>query len=280
MIKCFLLEYAGAGQCRDSAGKLYGFDDLPPGAMFLQPVGPGGLACYHQPKCDAHLVVMCPSDPVYMWHVDGPSECAWRGNLSHRCWIRYGSPPDVTVTKGSCPGGAGSISTRPRGQPGRYHGFLYRGVLSDNLIGPACNPWDRLGQQPRPIPDRSDTPVAEIISLLKLSLGDNRVGVLVTANSATSAGDSIEQTSEGPLRLALSALDIVRSAGDSDEDVAEWFTLPNDLLEDVPPIVAISDKWSMPAVRNRVLQAARHFVEQASPKVFDRFLAENNRQET
>jgi hypothetical protein len=225
-------------------------------------------------------MVMCPGDPVYMWHIDGPAECVWRGDLSHRCWIRHGSPPDITVTKGSCPGGAGSISTRPRGEPGRYHGFLYRGVLSDNLIGPACNPCDRLAQQPLPIPDRSGISVVEIISVLELFLGKNRVSALVTANNTTSANDSNKQTAEGPLRLALAAFDIVRSAGDSNEDIAAWFTLPNDLLEDTPPIVAISDRWDMPAVRTRVLQAAQHFVEQASPEAFHRFLAENNEQET
>jgi len=273
MIECFLVDYAGGGYCRDSSGTLYTLDDLPVGAMFLQPVGRGELACYHLPKCDAHLVVMCPGNPVYMWHIDGPSGCSWFGDVSHRCWTRHGEPPSVTVTKGSCPGGAGSISTRPFGTSGRYHGFLYKGVLSDNLIGPSCNPADRATQERREIPNRANTPLDEVIALLGTHLGEHYFRTIVAANREQSA-DAGKGPAETALRLALSALDIIRSAGDSDEDVAQWFNIPNELLDcSAPPIIAIAHAWRTNGAPERIMQAARRFVEQASPESFDRFIA-------
>jgi len=60
------------------------------------------------------------------WHVDGQaSNCTRPGDRSHRCWVRHGTPPDLTVDKAgeTCSAGAGSI------QSGDYHGFLRQGFL-------------------------------------------------------------------------------------------------------------------------------------------------------
>ena len=69
------------------------------------------------------LVVICPDGTE--WTIDGTaSNCTRPGDHDHRCWPRYGEPPNVTVDKNAgptCSAGAGSILV-----PG-YHGFLRGG---------------------------------------------------------------------------------------------------------------------------------------------------------
>lgn len=96
------------------------------------------------------LVVICPDG--HEWTIDGRASnctepcsrcgqtyaihykarggqaCAGyraRDGGAHRCWVRHGTPPDVTVDKNglTCQAGAGSIQT-----PG-WHGFLRNGEL-------------------------------------------------------------------------------------------------------------------------------------------------------
>lgn len=75
------------------------------------------------------MVVRCPGN--FDWPIDGPaSNCTRRDDPNHRCWIRHGVPPALTVnkdTRGSkfttCSAGAGSIQV-----PG-WHGFLTDGEL-------------------------------------------------------------------------------------------------------------------------------------------------------
>lgn len=75
-------------------------------------------------KC---LVVNCPNG--HQWMIDGPaSNCTMKNDTgpygkAHRCWIRHGTPPLITVDKAgkTCAAGAGSI------QAGNYHGFLRNG---------------------------------------------------------------------------------------------------------------------------------------------------------
>jgi hypothetical protein len=60
------------------------------------------------------------------WHIDGQcSNCTMPNDLTHKCWIRHGVPPEVTVDKNghTCQAGAGSILA------GDYHGFLRGGYL-------------------------------------------------------------------------------------------------------------------------------------------------------
>lgn len=126
---------------------------LPPGAMYFadwygdapELLGPDGRA----------LVVMLPNGRE--WHVDGrasncDSPCASCGQpyhahypsaadarpfpctryqdaRPHKCWVRHGEPPNVTVDKNgvTCGAGAGSIASGEGAQ--HYHGFLRGGRL-------------------------------------------------------------------------------------------------------------------------------------------------------
>jgi hypothetical protein len=70
-----------------------------------------------------HLVVITPGG---FWDIDSrASNCTMKEDGLHRCWIRHGAPPNVTVDKRgfTCSAGAGSIA-----QEG-YHGFLRNGEL-------------------------------------------------------------------------------------------------------------------------------------------------------
>lgn len=61
------------------------------------------------------------------WNIDSrASNCTLKTDRLHRCWIRHGTPPNITVDKAgrSCAAGAGSI------QAGSYHGFLRNGQLT------------------------------------------------------------------------------------------------------------------------------------------------------
>lgn len=54
------------------------------------------------------------------------SNCTMPDDNEHRCWVRHGAPPEVTVDKNglTCGAGAGSIGI------GSYHGFLRAGCLT------------------------------------------------------------------------------------------------------------------------------------------------------
>jgi len=95
----------------------------PPGAMWfadwmedmLNYCGPDG-------KC------LCVMTPGGIWHIDSrASNCGLPEDNIHKCWVRHGDAPDITVDKAgnTCNAGAGSISL-----PG-YHGFLRAGKLVD-----------------------------------------------------------------------------------------------------------------------------------------------------
>lgn len=68
------------------------------------------------------LYAVCPNG--HPWNIDGrASNCGSPDDDVHRCWIRHGEPPEITVDKNgvTCTAGAGSI------QAGDYHGFLQNG---------------------------------------------------------------------------------------------------------------------------------------------------------
>lgn len=71
------------------------------------------------------LVVRLPNGND--WHIDGKaSNCTMPDDYpSHRCWVRHGEPPNITVDKNgrTCGAGAGSILSND------YHGFLRNGEL-------------------------------------------------------------------------------------------------------------------------------------------------------
>lgn len=81
---------------------------------------------------DGHcLTVRCPDGRD--WVIDSKaSNCTMpndRGpyDKAHRCWVRHGTPPLITVDKNgrTCGAGAGSIDTKHK-----YHGFLRDGVFT------------------------------------------------------------------------------------------------------------------------------------------------------
>lgn len=108
---------------RADTGELTTLHEAVPGAMWFAPwlsdcaewKGPDGQT----------LIVRCPPDG-HDWIVDGrASNCTLPDYKVHKCWVRHGSPPNITVDKNgvTCSAGAGSIQTRT------WHGFLRNGEL-------------------------------------------------------------------------------------------------------------------------------------------------------
>lgn len=83
-------------------------------------------SCVLHDKCDGrHLMAILPNGR--QWDIDGrASNCTMREDRLHRCWVRHGEPPNVTVDKDglTCAAGAGSI------QAGDYHGHLRDGSFT------------------------------------------------------------------------------------------------------------------------------------------------------
>jgi hypothetical protein len=105
---------------RADNGGLVRLRDAPPGAMwdarFSPWKGPDGRS----------LVVKCPNGGGD-WAIDSrASNCTMPDDSEHRCWVRHGEPPVITVDKDgkTCNAGGGSI------QAGDYHGFLRGGAFT------------------------------------------------------------------------------------------------------------------------------------------------------
>lgn len=104
---------------RAGNGELTTLRDAPDGAMWdawwLPWKGPDGRS----------LTVKCPGGGE--WAIDGrASNCTMPDDNVHRCWVRHGEPPAVTVDKAgaTCQAGGGSIVA------GSYHGFLRDGAFT------------------------------------------------------------------------------------------------------------------------------------------------------
>ena len=80
-------------------------------------------------ETEPHLHVRCPNgDGTRDWDIDSrASNCKLPEDRLHRCWIRHGEPPLITVDKNgfSCSAGAGSIALP------KWHGFLRNGELAE-----------------------------------------------------------------------------------------------------------------------------------------------------
>lgn len=109
---------------RRESGEEMSLREAPPGAMWdawwygKWSAGPDGK----------HLIVKCPDG--HEWFIDGPaSNCTKKDDHVHRCWVRHGEPPMLTVDKNgvTCGAGAGSILTP------KYHGFLRNGEFTPNM---------------------------------------------------------------------------------------------------------------------------------------------------
>lgn len=113
--------------CRvDDAEIVYTLQNAPAGAMWNadwmetiqdEPLGPDGK----------YLVVRTHGGD---WEIDGRARnCTRPDDNVHKCWVRHGVPPNITVNKNgnTCNAGAGSIIV------GGYHGFLRNGELTDHI---------------------------------------------------------------------------------------------------------------------------------------------------
>lgn len=107
---------------RQDNKELFTLRDSPPGAMWYGDwMLTEGSNRFRGP--DGHcLMVRLPNGNE--WHIDSQaSNCTMPGDDEHKCWVRHGDPPNITVDKNghTCAAGGGSI------QSGDYHGFLRNG---------------------------------------------------------------------------------------------------------------------------------------------------------
>lgn len=155
-VECFLLEYTG--QMRYFAEDetdlgVYDPPDQPEewrsgspemrrvdtGEAVGHPLPPGAIFDYMDPKCPHESFgdgykdravngqfLVCVLPGGHHWHIDGRAgNCTMPDDDEHRCWVRHGEPPKLTVDKdgNTCAAGAGSIAI-----PG-WHGFMRDGTL-------------------------------------------------------------------------------------------------------------------------------------------------------
>jgi hypothetical protein len=108
--------------------KIYRRVDGTPGDIHLREAPPGAMwdaDWYHEWTTGSDgksIIVVCPDGS--QWFIDGPaSNCTLPNDKEHRCWVRHGVPPMLTVDKNgkTCAAGGGSIAVKG------YHGFLRSG---------------------------------------------------------------------------------------------------------------------------------------------------------
>jgi hypothetical protein len=105
---------------RSDTGEFTAIRDAPPGAMW----DAWWMAESWSGADGRCLMVRCPDG--HDWMVDGQaSNCTMPHDHVHKCWVRHGEPPNITVDKNgvTCAAGAGSIQTP------KWHGFLRNGEL-------------------------------------------------------------------------------------------------------------------------------------------------------
>lgn len=101
---------------------------LQPGAMYWDDDIDGSLYWDNQPG--PSLCVVLPD--MHIWNIDSrASNCDMKNDRLHRCWVREGVAPNITVSKRgvSCKAGAGSILTHDHKGKASFHGFLRNGYL-------------------------------------------------------------------------------------------------------------------------------------------------------
>lgn len=105
----------------DEAGRVMTLQSAPAGAMW-DAVWFNKMPAYTGPD-GICLVVKTPAGE---WMVDGrASNCTMPEDNVHKCWVRHGVPPNITVSKdgNTCAAGAGSILIK------EYHAMLQEGEL-------------------------------------------------------------------------------------------------------------------------------------------------------
>ncbi len=122
-VPCYLVQITGSHSpfdehgisrpfyCVVETGEVKLWEDLAPGAMAVDDMGPR---------------VKLPDGET--WYIDSrAANCGLPKDNVHKCWVRHGEPPKLTVNKkgNTCKAGMGSIQTK------NYHGFLRNGVLEE-----------------------------------------------------------------------------------------------------------------------------------------------------
>ncbi len=112
---------------RADTGEEMPLSKAPPGAMWLADwYGDDGSYVNKGPDGLTLVVAVPDGSGTHHWIVDSrASNCTKKDDDVHKCWIRHGVPPNVTVDKNgnTCSAGAGSIQTD------KWHGFLRNGYL-------------------------------------------------------------------------------------------------------------------------------------------------------
>lgn len=142
-VKCFMVEPVLGGELPDDG---YRKRDWPPHRYILRfrnpatgeemehahMFGPGAMwRAVWIPKnfdwdneSEPHIYVVCPGGSC--WDIDSRARnCTMPEDRAHRCWVRHGEAPALTVDKSglTCRAGAGSIQTS------NWHGYLRNGEL-------------------------------------------------------------------------------------------------------------------------------------------------------
>jgi len=118
-IECFLVEADGKGGFLWD-GKQVRLEDLPPGAMWY-------ADWYWRKGPDGHRLFV--KTPGGTWSPDGrASNCTRPDDTEHFCWVRHGTPPNITVDKDGNTCGCGCSIGQGEGYRD-YHGFLRNGQL-------------------------------------------------------------------------------------------------------------------------------------------------------
>jgi hypothetical protein len=98
--------------------------ELEPGCLFWVHGYPENM--FWDNHTGPHLHAVLPNGNH--WNIDGrANNCTSPNDRLHRCWVRTGEVPNITVGKGgnTCAAGAGSILS------GNYHGFLINGEFTE-----------------------------------------------------------------------------------------------------------------------------------------------------
>jgi hypothetical protein len=113
-------------QMRSDNGELTTIQEAPPGALWYawwMRSDDSGYSWDWTNQTEPPLMCKTPGGD---WNIDSrASNCTMKEDRLHRCWIRHGTPPMITVDKNgfTCGAGAGSILS------GNWHGFLRNGKL-------------------------------------------------------------------------------------------------------------------------------------------------------
>lgn len=105
----------------DENGKEYHLRDIPVGGMYYLDHLEG-----EKKYCGPDGKSLCVMTPDGEWLIDSRAKnCTMPNDKEHKCWVRHGIPPNITVDKNgrTCGAGAGSFMRKT------WHGFLRGGYL-------------------------------------------------------------------------------------------------------------------------------------------------------